>query len=248
MNDDKTIKKSYWAVTPADVRYNKNLPDGAKLLYGEITALCNERGYCWASNKYFSDLYGNDPRTISRWVSALEKEGHIYLKLVGKDRKIFLANPHTFDIANVQEPEPVAEDSGSKKKKDKKEVEPVKAKENKYTDQDLMLAEMLLSKIILNFPQFENKKVKTAEWAEEMRKLREIDKATPDQIMFMITWIHGGDITLPGKPSRSFEPHDFWSRNIMSAKKMRKQWFDNLVPQLQQSFKKQIKKQAVAQL
>lgn len=82
------MKKSYYAIIPADVRYSPKLTANAKLLYGEITALCNEKGYCWATNAYFSDLYGKDKRTISSWVSQLSAEGFIKVNLIqGEDGK-----------------------------------------------------------------------------------------------------------------------------------------------------------------
>jgi len=77
--------KSYYAIIPADVRYDKNIPDKAKLLYGEITALSNERGYCWAHNAYFADLYGVHQNTISRLVSSLKKAGYIKVEMVYVD-------------------------------------------------------------------------------------------------------------------------------------------------------------------
>lgn len=73
--------KSYYAIIPATVRYDRELPPNAKLLYGEITALCNETGYCWATNAYFSELYGVSERAISRWLNALTKNGHIVVEM-----------------------------------------------------------------------------------------------------------------------------------------------------------------------
>lgn len=85
---------NYYAIIPANVRYSKEIPDGAKLLYGEITALCNQHGYCWASNSYFAELYRASERTITRWISDLARGGFI-LTLIDKDggngRKIWLS-------------------------------------------------------------------------------------------------------------------------------------------------------------
>lgn len=71
------MNKSYYAIIPADVRYSDKLTPNAKLLYGEITALCNEKGFCWASNDYFSVLYGVSHVSISKWVSSLVKNGYL---------------------------------------------------------------------------------------------------------------------------------------------------------------------------
>ena len=47
------------------------------LLYGEITALCNKTGQCFATNNYFAELYKVEVETISRWISHLVKNGFI---------------------------------------------------------------------------------------------------------------------------------------------------------------------------
>lgn len=77
-------QKAYYAIIPANVRYDKDLPPNAKLLYGEITALCNEKGYCWASNQYFSELYGVSVLSIKRWVNSLVTKGYVYRTLTYK--------------------------------------------------------------------------------------------------------------------------------------------------------------------
>lgn len=78
-------KRSYYAVIPAPVRYDPNLPAAAKLLYGEITALCNDTGYCWASNEYFAKLYSTNKTTVQRWMKALEEKGYIFRQVKYKE-------------------------------------------------------------------------------------------------------------------------------------------------------------------
>lgn len=68
---------NFYAIIPADVRYDKSLTSNAKLLYGEITALCNQKGFCWASNLYFAQLYEVNERSIQRWINSLKDSGYI---------------------------------------------------------------------------------------------------------------------------------------------------------------------------
>jgi hypothetical protein len=71
---------NYYAIIPANVRY-ADLKPNAKLLYGEITALSNKHGFCFASNKYFADLYKVNKNTISSWISDLKNYGFVTVKI-----------------------------------------------------------------------------------------------------------------------------------------------------------------------
>jgi hypothetical protein len=84
---------SFYAIIPASVRYDKRLKPNAKLLYGEITALCSKEGFCWADNNYFGLLYEVDHKTISRWISSLENAGYLMVEHFqdkGNTRKIYI--------------------------------------------------------------------------------------------------------------------------------------------------------------
>jgi DNA-binding MarR family transcriptional regulator len=90
--DAPTPQPAYYAIIPASVRYHPSLPPAAKLLFGEITALCSVQGYCWAQNPYFIALYGVDRSTVKRWLSALAAAGFItveYNRQTG-ERRIYL--------------------------------------------------------------------------------------------------------------------------------------------------------------
>lgn len=70
-------KPNYYAIIPAEVRYSKKLTPNAKLLYAEITALCNMNGKCTASSEYFCRLYEVSRVSIQKWLKNLEDNNHI---------------------------------------------------------------------------------------------------------------------------------------------------------------------------
>ena len=70
-------KPNYYAVIPANVRYDKTLTPNAKLLYAEITALCNMNGKCTASTKYFCTIYEVSRISVQKWLKILEDKNYI---------------------------------------------------------------------------------------------------------------------------------------------------------------------------
>lgn len=78
-------RPGYYAIIPADVRYDDRIPANAKLLYGEISALIGAEGFCFATNQYFADLYGVTVETIARLLTKLEGAGHIH-RVIEKDQ------------------------------------------------------------------------------------------------------------------------------------------------------------------
>ena len=86
MNEENKV--NYYAIIPATVRYDSNLKPAEKLLYGEITALANIKGYCYASNRYFASLYNVTLHTVSQWISHLEKLQYITLEMIRDSNKV----------------------------------------------------------------------------------------------------------------------------------------------------------------
>lgn len=101
------IRPSYYAIIPADVRYDDRIPANAKLLYGEVSALIGADGFCYASNQYFAKIYGMSVDTISRLFKKLEDNGYIKRELE-KDctgqvvrRKVYLS----VSVPQIQPPD-----------------------------------------------------------------------------------------------------------------------------------------------
>ncbi len=89
MNEENKI--NYYAIIPATVRYDKELKPAEKLLYGEITSLSNQNGYCYAQNKYFAELYNVTNGTVSKWLSHLQKLNYIKIEIKRNEKQEIIA-------------------------------------------------------------------------------------------------------------------------------------------------------------
>jgi len=75
-------KPNFYAILPANVRYDERLRPNAKLLYAEITALCSKSGFCTAQNDYFSTLYKITKKTVSELIGQLVARGYLKLEVL----------------------------------------------------------------------------------------------------------------------------------------------------------------------
>ncbi len=85
MNEENKV--NYYSVIPATVRYDKRLKFAERLLYGEITALANSNGFCYAKNRYFADLYEVTTGTVSKWISHLQELGYIKVEIIKNEKQ-----------------------------------------------------------------------------------------------------------------------------------------------------------------
>lgn len=223
-------QKCYYAIIPAEVRYDESLIPSAKLLYGEITALCNEKGYCWATNEYFAKLYFVSKKTISTWIKSLSNSGYISLQFVRNDdekqtvvRLIKIAGSFCVPITKTSIPpgrklhgphnEKVTENntmnntfniSSSQISKKACDMKKFNVDSDPY-----LLAKFLEQEILKNNSKFPQSEKQRQRWAKDIDLMMRRDKLNADDIAGTIEWC---------------QKDKFWCSNILSGKKIREKY------------------------
>ncbi len=80
MGENLTERCSAYVVIPAPVFYDRDLPPNARLLYGLISNLCNDRGYCWAKNETLARFLDVKDRTLRELLGKLKEKGYILIE------------------------------------------------------------------------------------------------------------------------------------------------------------------------
>ena len=208
------MKKSYYAIIPAFVRYDENLTPNAKLLYGEITALCNEKGYCYARNKYFSDLYNVKTRSITDWISQLKNSGYIKIKMNYKEnskeiesREIYIIN--FLEVVNKNAPP--MEKNFQDNNNNIYNNNTVEYKEKEFSD----MVMKSFKPICDLFPPQTRPKTQSEKmaWLDCIDKLDRLDGYSPRMVYYI---------------SSKVRNDDFWKDNFLSLLKLRKKNKDGL--------------------
>lgn len=86
MNMERDIDTFIKLVFPTSILGDSNLTPLEKLLLINILSLCKKKGYCWATNEYFKNLFSVSKQTISKSISSLSKYGYIVLEYDKKEK------------------------------------------------------------------------------------------------------------------------------------------------------------------
>ena len=79
---ESSAKPDNYIFIPAEVKNCKELKPNEKIIFGDITCLCNQKGYCWAGNHYFAELYGVSKRSVSRYINRLKELNFITIEMI----------------------------------------------------------------------------------------------------------------------------------------------------------------------
>ena len=173
-------KPGYFAVLPANVRYDKRLKPIERLLYAEITSLCNKDGYCWATSGYFAELYGITREHISRCISHLKMCDYVEVevdKCNGNSRKIYLTGlvikkSQGCDLKITQNNisnynKPSKDNNSVKKEKEKGKEKPARYEYGRYNN--VLLSDIELEALKSEFP---------SDWQVRIDRLSEYCEST----------------------------------------------------------------------
>ncbi len=76
VNDIMTGDIDY-IIMPLEVRNDERLTANAKLLYGDLLFLSQQKGYCYASNSYLAKRANITVRSVIRQIQELKQTGYI---------------------------------------------------------------------------------------------------------------------------------------------------------------------------
>ena len=95
-------------ITPISALTDNRISSLEKLLLMHIISLCKQKGYCWATNSYFMDIYGYSKQTISKSINKLASLTYINLNydneaVNNSKRTITLSEVLNKTIQDIQE-------------------------------------------------------------------------------------------------------------------------------------------------
>jgi hypothetical protein len=179
------------------------------------------RGQCGMSQLTMAERWQWSRGKVKRFLNELEKDGNVVQQTVQQNSVLTVCNYSKYQDKDAEDDtihgavngQQTVQQTDSKRytnKNDKKEKKEKNDKKYKYTDADLRSAQVMFEKLQSRHPHLKQPNYES--WANDLRLMREIDERKPDDIAAVFNFAIDDD---------------FWSNNILSASKLRKQ-FDAL--------------------
>ncbi|SDI14951.1 hypothetical protein SAMN05192534_12330 [Alteribacillus persepolensis] len=168
---------------------------------------------------------GISVQNVRTALNRLKKHGFLTDKSTNKNRLITIVNWGKYQgSANESTDELTGNQQATNRQLTPNKNEKNEKKNTRkyiFEDTHLAIAEYFYKRILENNPS--HKKPNLEKWADDIRKMMEIDKRTEEQIRYLIDWV---------------QKDDFEMVNVLSPSKMRKR-FDQLVIKVKKSKKRQ---------
>jgi hypothetical protein len=207
-----------------DLLLEANHKDNKFLLGSELVEV--KRGQTITSIRKLCERWGWSNTKVTQYLNLLQNDGMIWVESDSKKTVITIVN---YELYQVHEDEKTTQnrhedDTKQTQKHTNKNDKNVKNEKNKkshkqvYDETSLpyQLAVYFYERILENNP--EHKKPNFQKWADDIRKMMEIDKRTEEQIRYLMKWV---------------QQDDFEKVNVLSPDKLRKR-FDQLVMKVKQ--------------
>jgi hypothetical protein len=225
-------RSGLYYVIPSQIFEDQNLNHTEIVFYALLSGLAEHDGYCFASNKYFSEKMRKGTEQIERYLKKLEDLGYIQRASVRKgtlwDRKIFICNSFK-NKTNINSsggeatmPQPRGIDASpmrheyigliSKAIESEERESPLPQRPSQVTFEVSKEAKELSQSLWENIQKRNPtaKPPKLEKWVLEIDKMNRIDKRSWSDISEAINWI--------------FEKDTFWCKVVGSADNLRKNY------------------------
>lgn len=146
--------------TPAEINGNNELTYREKILYSQLLALAQQKGYVYATDEYLCALNGVFSKSsIQKWLKGLRDKGYIFSQLIYNDvtnniesRKIFLTDKFksAVSVAKDHVKKTLRKRDALKLEKSKNEVE-IKEKKTEINENHLNVDKKEFIELIKNF-------------------------------------------------------------------------------------------------
>lgn len=216
---DAPAQPNYFVVIPSHILDDERIDDSTALLFGRISSLTSNKGYCYASDEYLAKLCRTTRSPLQRRLKTLRDCGYIKITTQKKgvlwDRKIYLNYNYEAPDAGLRSTgcdaseAPLAVQEQDKNKQYKKE-------ESVPSPSAQRLATFLYEKVKARNEKM--RKPNLDKWAKDIDKLLKPNRNrsepyTTAQVQAVIEWAHNDD---------------FWHKNILSGESLNKK-MDRLV-------------------